>query len=591
ITHNSFESFSFSYPYVNIGSMRWMGQNCSGYIYELKFNITDLNAVETLRINQISVDDQANFYVNDRFVYRFPDWNGCELYGTRHNHPNFDLKPYLKVGENAIKVRFVVGGGGNFSGKLEFRYKACKKYASNEWQETCDDIGSKEDSCIETQKICNSSNESRNIGQGVSETHDCWDYSLVKNCQPTQLINYCDELANKTSCSQSSSKCLEEADKECINYQNNYKCSDNSAVASNKVIYEGYKQDILSEYVDYSNCDSFNNSKYCAFSSETCLDDPSLSTKNIEGLDIVRDCWDYQRNYSCLSEDEANSDCQNLESNDSCTYSSQTCLAYNNALCIINQKSYNCLESSSDIQLCAAPVNCEGENCDDISYVKDVNFARSVASLSMLEDASQEIDHDDLSTFSGNNNRCGKDLLNYSDCCDMSGWGSDISGALDDATETMSPGGKTILLPVLSTDLASQGLSGLVQCDAEENQLALKRQARQCVYIGTYCSEEEDLTGTCLKEKESYCCFTSKLVRIIHEQGRPQLGIGWGSPEAPNCSGLKIDDLDNIDFSQIDFSEIAVEAESNVNGNIPSNAEIATQVEQAISDYYGGVNE
>ncbi|MDL2313948.1 conjugal transfer protein TraN [Desulfovibrio sp. OttesenSCG-928-C14] len=56
--------------------------------------------------------------------------------------------------------------------------------------------------------------------------------------------------------------------------------------------------------------------------------------------------------------------------------------------------------------------------------------------------------------------------------------------------------------------------------------------------------------GACLQKKNVYCCFDSVLARIIHEQGRPQLGLGWGS-----CRGFYLDEFMQIDFTRIDFSE------------------------------------
>jgi conjugal transfer mating pair stabilization protein TraN len=59
----------------------------------------------------------------------------------------------------------------------------------------------------------------------------------------------------------------------------------------------------------------------------------------------------------------------------------------------------------------------------------------------------------------------------------------------------------------------------------------------------------------CLEKTVNYCCFNSKLARIIQEQGRPQLGRSFGDPKNPDCSGLTIGDIMKIDFSKVDFSE------------------------------------
>ena len=44
--------------------------------------------------------------------------------------------------------------------------------------------------------------------------------------------------------------------------------------------------------------------------------------------------------------------------------------------------------------------------------------------------------------------------------------------------------------------------------------------------------------------------FGSKLGRILQQQGRRQLGIGWSS-----CRGLTVAEIEGIDFARLDLSE------------------------------------
>lgn len=41
----------------------------------------------------------------------------------------------------------------------------------------------------------------------------------------------------------------------------------------------------------------------------------------------------------------------------------------------------------------------------------------------------------------------------------------------------------------------------------------------------------------------------------MNEQIRLQLGIGWGTPEEPNCQGFTVNQLNSIDMERIDLSE------------------------------------
>jgi conjugal transfer mating pair stabilization protein TraN len=97
---------------------------------------------------------------------------------------------------------------------------------------------------------------------------------------------------------------------------------------------------------------------------------------------------------------------------------------------------------------------------------------------------------------------------------------------------------------------------GLGGCKAHEKQLAYLRNKGYCVPIGSYCSSWAPMKAWCVTKKNSYCCFKGKLQRILQVAGHQQLGISWGSPEHPNCQGLSVEDLQDIDFSQLDLSEV-----------------------------------
>ena len=63
-------------------------------------------------------------------------------------------------------------------------------------------------------------------------------------------------------------------------------------------------------------------------------------------------------------------------------------------------------------------------------------------------------------------------------------------------------------------------LSG--QCKQEDLETSMSNDAGRCHYIGNYCEKKWALIG-CVQQANVYCCFNSKLARIIQEQGRPQL--------------------------------------------------------------------
>jgi conjugal transfer mating pair stabilization protein TraN len=86
-------------------------------------------------------------------------------------------------------------------------------------------------------------------------------------------------------------------------------------------------------------------------------------------------------------------------------------------------------------------------------------------------------------------------------------------------------------------------------CDAEDVITAMRKGVHLCDYFDSYCSNE-GLGSTCLEVKEQYCCFNSVLAKLINRQGRDQLGL-----TKRECGGFSIEQVEQLDFSKMDFSE------------------------------------
>jgi len=110
-------------------------------------------------------------------------------------------------------------------------------------------------------------------------------------------------------------------------------------------------------------------------------------------------------------------------------------------------------------------------------------------------------------------------------------------------------------------------------CDQLSMETALMNDSGYCHRVGTYCKKRIKFIG-CVQKAQSHCCFNSKLARIIHEQGRPQLKTGinnWGSPEAPLCRGFTPEEFQSVDFGKIDLSEYIDEIQKNATEQIQKN--------------------
>jgi conjugal transfer mating pair stabilization protein TraN len=119
-------------------------------------------------------------------------------------------------------------------------------------------------------------------------------------------------------------------------------------------------------------------------------------------------------------------------------------------------------------------------------------------------------------------------------------------------------------------------------CDREEILLHQRDAQGLCAYVGTYCSDK--ILDVCVTKKKAYCCFESKLTRIIQEQGRAQLGKSWAKPKREQCAGFTVEEFAQLDLSRMDFSEVY--AEFTDAARLPDELEAATQIQQKIEDYY-----
>lgn len=91
------------------------------------------------------------------------------------------------------------------------------------------------------------------------------------------------------------------------------------------------------------------------------------------------------------------------------------------------------------------------------------------------------------------------------------------------------------------------------KCEEKEFTMNAKRALNSCTYVGSYCKSK--VLGSCVEERESYCCFNSPLSRIIQEQVRPQLGLNFGDARTPQCGGIPLDRIADIDWSKVNLDE------------------------------------
>ena len=291
--------------------------------------------------------------------------------------------------------------------------------------------------------------------------------------------------------------------------------------------------------------------------------------------------------------------------------------------------------TTSAVTNCGGQQFCLDGRCFDTGYAPDADFARAVAGLEAQREAGRYLDPNTLEVFKGYDNRCRKKLLGLVNCCKgggtngslfsafslITGAGGQAIGAIGssytyDALFTADApalviagfealfgagGGSSALAGLIAGDLSVGSfvtslvpgpwtlamlaiqLSGLLSCEDAEQVLAMKRDNRLCHGVGSYCSMRLPIIRTCIETTETYCCFNSRLSRIINEQGRAQLGRGWGGAQGPDCSGFALTQLQALDFSRMDLSEFYAE----IAPTLPNLGDLQQRAQQKVNSYFG----
>lgn len=303
-----------------------------------------------------------------------------------------------------------------------------------------------------------------------------------------------------------------------------------------------------------SNYPCHDSNKYCVASGE----------RIVEGVKVRRDCWEWA--YDKICQYPSKSDCSQYSH---CYSLGQRGCYLRDSLgnCINLKKEFSCKrrvpvniesktirygveEKDGQEGLICKGIPCIDGNCIDKSYEMDEEMMQSVSQLYALSQGKS--DGHNFKIFEGANRHCSKKPADYSNCCRVEmpgkGWGSKIGH----------------------------------KCTADENYLMEQRKKNLCVYVGKRSSKTMGITTV---NKRYFCCFNNMIEKTIQIQGRKQLGLNFGSGGNPDCRGLTLEELERIDWSKIDFSEVAAEIKQRM--VLPKDSDVEMRVKDSLS----GINE
>lgn len=307
--------------------------------------------------------------------------------------------------------------------------------------------------------------------------------------------------------------------------------------------------------LDESQCLPLAQNSMCSRTTEVCTD-ASPRTRIVNGVSLTRDCWAWRRDYQCL-DSVAGNDCASLDADASCHFIHEECLT-GETPCLTKERIYQCAlppDPNSPAQyICDGDVYCIDGSCETIERNPNNEFKDAAVALNAMDQASRKFDPETLTLFAGTRNTCSSKVFGVLNCCKGKGFP---------------------LIPGISL-LVSLG------CKAEEVLLHERDAQGLCAYVGSYCSDK--VLGVCVTRKKAYCCFESKLSRIIQEQGRAQLPKPWDKPKDEQCQGFSLAEFAELDLSQMDFSEVY--AEFTEAARLPDELETSSLIQQRIEDFY-----
>lgn len=304
-----------------------------------------------------------------------------------------------------------------------------------------------------------------------------------------------------------------------------------------------------------SQCSPLAANADCTRLAETCSDSDPV-TRAIGGVAVTRPCWAWEQSYSCIARQPGN-DCSELEASSACRFLREDCLT-EDAPCSTLERVYECplpaAGTNATQYVCDGDVYCIDGSCETITRSANDEFKHAATALHAMNEARGQFDPSTLTLFKGTRNTCSSKVFGVLNCCKGKGFA---------------------LIPGISLLVA-------LGCNREEVLLHERDANGLCAYVGTYCSKK--FLGVCLTKTKAYCCFESKLSRILQEQGRKQLPKPWAKPKEETCQGFTLGEFARLDLSRMDFSEVY--AEFTDAARLPDELETSTLIQQKIEDYY-----
>ena len=317
----------------------------------------------------------------------------------------------------------------------------------------------------------------------------------------------------------------------------------------------------------------------CMPPTQVCVDS-SPATRIVGGMAVTHDCWQWQATYQCGTLTNAN-DCSALHAKSNCSFDHEVCLDDpQNGPCQVRSEIYKCTTPTASTDgpaySCSGDVYCLDGSCTQLPRSASPDLAKALTAINAMGDATKQFDTANLTIFDGQATGCHKPLFGLVNCC-----AGKVSGLLTGASAVTAMTGLLTGNFTMLLGLVTQFLP-LLLCSREEMLLDVKDRLGLCHYVGEYCSSH--FLFVCATMRKTYCCYQSKLARVIQEQGKAQLGLNFGTAKSASCAGFTVAQFSQLDLSKMDFTEVFSDFTSAV--SLPNSLQTSTEIQQKVQAYY-----
>ena len=378
---------------------------------------------------------------------------------------------------------------------------------------------------------------------GVTLENVCLSYERIETCSRDEVVQECavlkvaavaTEPLQSGQCRMTSETCTRETAGVCDQVERTYSCLDGPEDAAPAELEDRRYTNFDEKLV--SNCAEVLVGSCTYFSSQVLQ---GGSTRNINGKNVTRSWWELIHSYNCDDSGFVNS-CSPYENSPVCRQSeTPVCQSFDDdGNCAYASYTYICKSDTSFTANCDSEALCADGSCDGATEEENTDYAEASAWLNFLDDMADK-------------NRCDGDATTpveedgvvVEDCQE---------NRLDEGNATPEVfSGEYLTCRRGNTNCCD--LDGQGSCSAEEERLAARRLAGAAHYLGMRCNY---FLGICVSVDEYWCAYASKFARVFQEEAHDQTGAQLNYPSTPHCPPLSIEQLQALDISQMDLSEI-----------------------------------